>query len=383
MLLFLSTPSARRATDVDVLVRVGVVISIHALREEGDGFLELPHLLRIQFLSTPSARRATRCPGCPCQNHHHFYPRPPRGGRPPSGCAFRSGYYFYPRPPRGGRQVRREELNMSQEISIHALREEGDFRLSGFTKDEFLFLSTPSARRATRPAADTPYGAVFLSTPSARRATLVLCDRKDGRIFLSTPSARRATNNLGGAKLLSENFYPRPPRGGRRCQLSTLDQIPEISIHALREEGDPAARVRVAGVHRISIHALREEGDPAPPGSTPSQTDFYPRPPRGGRRLTAASGNSRRRNFYPRPPRGGRLAFPPFCRSGETFLSTPSARRATSVWRLGRPRSGISIHALREEGDGVHRLHSRGTQQFLSTPSARRATASGDRLHPR
>ena len=36
-----------------------------------------------------------------------------------------------------------------EHIFIHALREEGDFRLSGFTKDEFLFLSTPSARRAT------------------------------------------------------------------------------------------------------------------------------------------------------------------------------------------------------------------------------------------
>ncbi len=34
-----------------------------------------------------------------------------------------------------------------------------------------------------------------------------------------------------------------------------------ISIHALREEGDPEARGDVR-VGEISIHALREEGDP-------------------------------------------------------------------------------------------------------------------------
>ena len=36
-----------------------VVISIHALREEGDAVVDLAKLLAKQFLSTPSARRAT------------------------------------------------------------------------------------------------------------------------------------------------------------------------------------------------------------------------------------------------------------------------------------------------------------------------------------
>ena len=38
--------------------------------------------------------------------------------------------------------------------------------------------------------------------------------------------------------LRTQNFYPRPPRGGR---LTETDEEPEedlISIHALREEGD-------------------------------------------------------------------------------------------------------------------------------------------------
>ena len=37
---------------------------------------------------------------------------------------------------------------------------------------------------------------------------------------------------------------------------------------------------------RISIHALGEEGDSALPGSTSDQSNFYPRPPRGGRQTS-------------------------------------------------------------------------------------------------
>ena len=79
-------------------------------------------------------------------------------------------------------------------------------------------------------------------------------------------------------------------------------------------------------------------------------------------------------NFYPRPLRGGRLVLVVILVRELTFLSTPSARRATVAFnwvkqnrndfyprplRGGRP-SGfntflraicISIHALCEEGD--------------------------------
>ena len=56
------------------------------------------------------------------------------------------------------------------------------------------------------------------------------------------------------------NFYPRPPRGGRRSCLMISGVAKAISIHALREEGD----------------TTHEEG-------TSDETHFYPRPPRGGR----------------------------------------------------------------------------------------------------
>ena len=78
---FLSTPSARRATHIVGLPSKNRVISIHALREEGDTTFRTPQQSASRFLSTPSARRATT-------------------------------FYF----GHGTRQT----------ISIHALREEGD-----------------------------------------------------------------------------------------------------------------------------------------------------------------------------------------------------------------------------------------------------------------
>ena len=58
---FLSTPSARRATDAGPARLIDLLgISIHALREEGDKRARDIFEGDILFLSTPSARRATR-----------------------------------------------------------------------------------------------------------------------------------------------------------------------------------------------------------------------------------------------------------------------------------------------------------------------------------
>ena len=101
----------------------------------------------------------------------------------------------------------------------------------------------------------------FLSTPSARRATRSGAAKLAARIFLSTPSARRATYLARPERHdLREDFYPRPPRGGRPCGLAATRVGVYISIHALREEGDQE-RGGKAGCKDISIHALREEGD--------------------------------------------------------------------------------------------------------------------------
>ena len=166
-----------------------------------------------------------------------FYPRPPRGGRLQS--LYRKDLslnHFYPRPPRGGRLTKGYEIT-ELEISIHALREEGDAPSGASDWEVRRFLSTPSARRATGYQEAWADYRIFLSTPSARRATGYQEAWADYRIFLSTPSARRAT---GGDSDV-------PTHG-------------KISIHALREEGDLVMLGNTLGT-LMSIHALREEGD--------------------------------------------------------------------------------------------------------------------------
>ena len=101
--------------------------------------------------------------------------------------------------------------------------------------------------------------------------------------FLSTPSARRAT-----------------------VQLDPLNAAVQISIHALREEGDPLGIGTISPIELISIHALREEGDADCSRS---------------RRQAGISIHALREegdNFTPETWTGRQL-----------FLSTPSARRAT------------------------------------------------------
>ena len=216
------------------------MISIHALREEGDSGV---------------------CKTTPAPN------------------------YFYPRPPRGGRRVSSAAPPPKVEISIHALREEGDLpRPALHVQTSFISIHALREEGDTNGSGSSAMFHIFLSTPSARRATSAAFFR--------------------GANL--DYFYPRPPRGGRRVVLIGQFAGGVISIHALREEGDPWRLLWHNLSMTISIHALREEGDSISP---------------------CGMGRSR------------------------VFLSTPSARRATLVAMLAETHIGISIHALREEGD--------------------------------
>ena len=246
----------------------------------------------------------------------------------------------------------RQDHQELQRISIHALREEGDYPFPTNTHRMTYFYPRP------------PRGGRHYSSDKKRLP----------RVFLSTPSARRAT----ACKLILvgaiSHFYPRPPRGGRhpevyarrvrdRISIHALreegdlqppadDPQQQISIHALREEGDPAvynamlttckflstpsARRATDQDHQsgrraeISIHALREEGDTPSPPTSGRLCYFYPRPPRGGRRPCTRISTTPS-DFYPRPPRGGRQGARETHLHQDQFLSTPSARRATCL----------------------------------------------------
>ena len=79
------------------------------------------------------------------------------------------------------------------------------------------FLPTPSARRAT---GDSPLivhaWSEFLPTPSARRATQHLA--ADQRVLDISTHALREEGDWQAWRTgrAIKNFYPRPPRGGRR-----------------------------------------------------------------------------------------------------------------------------------------------------------------------
>ena len=123
----------------------------------------------------------------------------------------------------------------------------------------------------------------------------------------------------------------------------------------------------------ISIHALRAEGDDSRSRNASCGSNFYPRPPCGGRPYISA-GEARYRNFYPRPPCGGR----PLKLSGGgraiIFLSTPSVRRATLAY-LCKWRKLRYFYPRPPCGGRRTSWHRRwAAQRFLSTPSVRRAT---------
>ena len=200
---FLSTPSGWRATRRDHHQRCqqpprnfyprppgggrqsssnngyeGDLISIHALRVEGDSRLACfrravchisIHALRVEGDSASARKAAT-------------------------------AWNFYPRPPGGGRHAKAAARRRTAAISIHALRVEGDIGAGLAEKKESgEFLSTPSGWRAT---------ACYLGSDRRTARISIHALRVEGdppgaaggsaskRGFLSTPSGWRATRTV-------------------------------------------------------------------------------------------------------------------------------------------------------------------------------------------
>ena len=148
---------------------------------------------------------------------------------------------------------------------------------------------------------------LFQSTPSVGRATLKAMGIEDEKIDISIHALRGEGDEMIAVPMPRELY---------------------ISIHALRGEGDvgfcPACKSTV-----ISIHALRGEGDLCLYDRRTQILYFNPRPPWGGRPSYRSSAAPSDRHFNPRPPWGGR--------------HLPTAEEL--------PEDDISIHALRGEGD--------------------------------
>ena len=193
MLSFQSTPSAWRETKSAWDFSSSLAISIHSLRMEGD---------RNTSAAVRSAQYFNPLPPHGGRHHltvqgtdfRHFNPLPPHGGRlkpfefharqsafqsTPSAwrktlCSCTYSFIvrnFNPLPPHGGRLYILDECKLTERISIHSLRMEGDAKILFHVKRFLIFQSTPSAWRETFRGADDISGNLFQSTPSAWRET--------------------------------------------------------------------------------------------------------------------------------------------------------------------------------------------------------------------
>ncbi len=173
----------------------------------------------------------------------------------------------------------------SNGISIHALREEGDHPLGNVFCSQNAFLSTPSARRATR----------LPTRGHLHRGISIHALREEGDL----------------ARFVG------------RLQVW-------ISIHALREEGDRLAAPTASRCYLFLSTPSARRATLLAPIVPSGPNDFYPRPPRGGRLFerhyfntfflflsTPSARRATSTGTLPRYPK-------------RSFLSTPSARRATS-----------------------------------------------------
>ena len=282
-------------------------------------------------------------------------------------------------------------------ISIHALRVEGDRRIFFFVTGSRISI------HALRVEGDSERGDaeqlphIFLSTPSGWRAT-VDYRFEDWNKNISIHALRVEGDRIPCKRVSRHiHFYPRPPGGGRPVACVKRVYNVEISIHALRVEGDAsgsAGRSYVSNFYPrppgggrlspfanaiafipflstpsgwrattglpetcdvrtlISIHALRVEGDKEIVVFEDLYREFLSTP--SGWRATSEQRQQQTAKRFLSTPSGWRATFVLIVLSGAKrgFLSTPSGWRATFACILKSSEGGISIHALRVEGDG-------------------------------
>ena len=193
-----------------------LLISIHALRGEGDQAPTAKIAIPIRFQSTPSVGRAT--------------------GWERNGLGWLT---ISIHALRGEGDPYSQVLKKAIDISIHALRGEGDVIAESVSDLIGAFQSTPSVGRATRSYHLTHQKRAISIHALRGEGDVAVRDMYDGgELFQSTPSVGRATRTPSRHPQTKRHFNPRPPWGGRLYQRIKQAFSGKISIHALRGEGD-------------------------------------------------------------------------------------------------------------------------------------------------
>ena len=192
----------------------------------------------------------------------HFYPRSPRGERPPAPPCWSWTAVFLSTLPAWGATFAKNRLT-----------------------SRYLFLSTLPARGATLRLVFLPDGQrhFYPRSPRGERP-------KGGGLWAhvmfdfyprSPRGERRVT--LWRPRCSTTNFYPRSPRGERRPAGWRSGWNPRhFYPRSPRGERHDAVFIHLDRI-AISIHAPREGSDGWPRGTLTMVQHFYPRSPRGER----------------------------------------------------------------------------------------------------
>ena len=240
---FQSTPPARGATQSGPSHRRDPQISIHAPREGGDCAHELRRWFDGEFQSTPPARGATLYLHLIVEPVAISIHAPREGGdvRPPPAAPHRRSisihapreggdgiehlgksqhHHFNPRPPRGGRLVVLGVPVFHGGISIHAPREGGDDSAcrGGRCDPAGISIHAPREGGDSRSSAKCSPPLYFNPRPPRGGRRGAACDAvAPSPISIHAPREGGDPPHRRGRRTPAMNFNPRPPRGGRLC----------------------------------------------------------------------------------------------------------------------------------------------------------------------
>ena len=214
-------------------------ISIHALRGEGDQN------------NTPKKAR-----------DYYFNPRPPWGGRPIQ-TVFEILLVVFQSTPSVGRATKGMIENGKQHIHFNPRPPWGGRQYPAVLTDEvFEFQSTPSVGRATTVLRLRRGLTIDFNPrpPWGGRLSLV-CYIVSIILYFNPRPPWGGRPNPSRPYALSIAFQSTPSVGRATPPDGTPPSVYEISIHALRGEGDDNKPYEIDIRPAISIHALRGEGD--------------------------------------------------------------------------------------------------------------------------
>ena len=284
------------------------------------------------FLSTPPSRVATES----------------------RSCRFHRYRCFYPRHPRGWRRLLSSIAQIALPVSIHATLAGGDVVRFGGQSDQGVSI------HATLAGGDSQYEDIlqgdtgFLSTPPSRVATLlngvVIC--RSISFYPRHPRGWRLFARFCLCEIFI-CFYPRHPRGWRHLIWLVIFISNLVSIHATLAGGDG---------DEFPVYYFAKEFLSTPPsrvatisvcGYFQSSFSFYPRHPRGWRRVAIGVQEQHIIVSIHATLAGGDYVHSNLRINCVGFLSTPPSRVATPVLVAADVAHPVSIHATLAGGDSM------------------------------